>query len=207
MIYVLCALIGYLMGGLSGGIFIARLFGLKDIRREGSGNAGTTNVMRTLGYLPAILTLIFDALKVFGAAKIALAIAGTPGMLIAGFAAVVGHVFPIWFRFRGGKGIAAGFGFMLAVSPLIALILLAVQIVILAITRTMSLASLVNIVLFAVLTAIVFRGEEYYALYVLTASATSLLSLWAHRTNIDRLIRNKENKLDFNRIKFWRKRK
>ena len=104
--YVVIAVAGYLLGNISMGIIISGRYHM-DIREHGSGNAGTTNVLRTLGWLPSALTLVGDALKSFAASMLGQWLAGAPGLLLGGFMAVVGHNWPVFNGFRGGKGMAA----------------------------------------------------------------------------------------------------
>lgn len=198
--YLLIAAIGYLLGNITGGILIARLWGIKDIRTRGSGNAGSTNVLRTLGWLPSVLTLVCDCAKGYIAARIGHAIAGDVGLMIGGLAAVLGHDFPALFRFRGGKGIATSLGIALAMQPWIGLLLLALEIAVIAITRVVSVASLISCAAFPVLTALMMRGSAHYTGYVVTAALAGALSVFLHRKNIGRLIRHEENKLDFGKI-------
>lgn len=198
--YILVAVIGYLLGNLPSGVLIARIYGIRDIRKHGSGNTGTTNVLRTLGWLPSVLTLVGDCLKGYVACLIGKGLAGDPGMLLAGLCAILGHDFPAFMGFKGGKGIATSLGLIIAMNPWLALALLVVQLVAVGLTRYMSVASLITTVAFPVLTAILFRGREYYGLFLGAACVASALSLFGHRSNIQRLIRGEENRLDFKKI-------
>ena len=197
---ILAGVIGYLMGNISSGYLVAKAFGLQDIRTHGSGNSGTTNVLRTLGWLPSVLTLVGDCLKGYLACLVGRALGGDLGMLIGGLCAILGHDFPVFMGFRGGKGIATSLGLIIAINPLMALAELVVQIIAVAITRTMSIASLITAVAFPVLTIIMERGRPNYLLFVGFSIAASALALFGHRGNIDRLIRGKENTLDFEKI-------
>ena len=198
--YIIAAVIGYLLGNIASGVLVGRAFGLKDIRKVGSGNAGTTNVLRNLGWLPSVLTLIGDCLKGLAACLIGRRIGGEACMLIAGVAAIVGHDFPVFFGFRGGKGIATSLGVILMMDARIALALLVVQIAAVAVTRYMSIASLTTTVAFPVLTTWLYRAHENRMMYIIVAVVMSALSLFGHRGNILRLIRGEENKLDFRSI-------
>ena len=197
---ILCAVIGYLLGNIPSGVLIARAYGIRDIRKHGSGNSGTTNVLRTVGWLPSVLTLVCDCLKGYVACLIGRFLAGDVGMLTGGLCAILGHDFPATMGFKGGKGIATSLGLIIAIDPWIALGELVVQIVAVALTRYMSVASLITTVAFPIVTAIVCRGRENYALFVGAACIASLLSLFGHRGNIRRLIRGEENRLDFGKI-------
>ncbi len=198
--YILAGVIGYLMGNISSGYLVSKAYGLRDIRKHGSGNSGTTNVLRTLGWLPSVLTLAGDCLKGYLACMIGRALGGDLGMLIGGFCAILGHDFPVFMGFRGGKGIATSLGLIIAINPMMAVAELVVQIIAVAITRTMSIASLITTVAFPVLTVFMERGRDNYWLFVGFAIAASALSLFGHRSNIDRLIKGKENTLDFHKI-------
>ncbi len=198
--YILAGIIGYLMGNISSGYLVSKAYGLRDIRKHGSGNSGTTNVLRTLGWLPSVLTLVGDCLKGYLACLIGRALGGDLGMLIGGLCAILGHDFPVFLGFKGGKGIATSLGLIIAINPMMAVAELVVQIIAVAITRTMSVASLITTAAFPVLTLVMERGRPNYWLFVGFAIAASALSLFGHRSNIDRLIKGKENTLDFHKI-------
>ena len=198
--YILCAVLGYLLGNIPSGVLIAKGYGVADIRKHGSGNTGTTNVLRTLGWLPSVLTLVGDCLKGYVACLIGKALGGDPGMLLAGLGAILGHDFPVFMGFKGGKGIATSLGLIIAINPWLALALLVVQIIAVALTRYMSVASLITTVAFPVLTAILERRREDFGLFLAAACIASALSLFGHRSNIQRLIRGDENRLDFEKI-------
>lgn len=197
---ILAGVIGYLLGNISSGYLVGKAYGLRDIRKHGSGNSGTTNVLRTLGWLPSVLTLVGDCLKGFVACLVGRALAGDWGLLIGGLCAILGHDFPVLMGFRGGKGIATSLGLIIAINPWLALALLVVQIIAVALTRYMSIASLITTVAFPICAAIMERGRENYPLFVVAACIASALSLFGHRGNIQRLINGEENRLDFERI-------
>ena len=197
---ILVGVIGYLLGNISSGYLVSKAYGLRDIRKHGSGNSGTTNVLRTLGWLPSVLTLVGDCLKGYVACLIGSALAGDWGMLIGGLCAILGHDFPVFMGFKGGKGIATSLGLIIAINPWLALAELVVQIIAVALTRYMSIASLITTVAFPVVTAILERGRENYPLFLIAACIASALSLFGHRSNIKRLIEGNENRLDFAKI-------
>lgn len=198
--YIAIAVVGYLLGNISVGVLISKAFGVWDIRKHGSGNSGSTNVLRTLGWLPGVLTLVGDCLKGYAACWFGTWLGGVPGMLLGGFCAIVGHDYPVFMQFKGGKGIATSLGLILAISPLMGLAHLVLVIIVVAVTRYMSVASIIASFAFPTLTAIVCREWEYYPLYVVTAVCACLLSIYRHRGNIQRLMRHEENRLDFERI-------
>ena len=197
---ILAGVIGYLLGNISSGYLVSKAYGLRDIRKHGSGNSGTTNVLRTLGWLPSVLTLVGDCLKGYVACLIGRALAGDLGMLIGGACAILGHDFPALMGFRGGKGIATSLGLIIAIDPRMAVALLVVQIVAVALTRYMSIASLITTVAFPVVTGFICRGWENYGLFLGAACVAAVLSLYGHRSNIQRLLRGEENRLDFHKI-------
>ena len=197
---ILAAVIGYLLGCIPSGVLIGKIFGVKDIRKVGSGNSGTTNVLRTLGWLPSVLTLVCDCLKGYVACLVGKRLGGDPAMLAGGLCAILGHDFPVFMGFRGGKGIATSLGLIIAINPWLALALLAVQIIAVALTRYMSIASLITTVAFPVLVCFTERNRENFPLFLGAACVASALSLFGHRGNIQRLARGEENRLDFAKI-------
>lgn len=198
--YVIAAVAGYLLGNVSVGILISKLYGVMDIRRHGSGNAGSTNVLRTLGWVPSLLTLLGDCLKAYLAAELGRALCGDTGMLLGGVCAVLGHDFPVFFRFHGGKGIASSLGVIIAVDPWIALALLALVVAITAFTRYVSVGSICASILYPVLVAVLHVGSANYGWYVTSSAFMGALALFCHRKNIVRLLHGEENRLDFGRI-------
>ncbi len=197
---ILSAVLGYLLGCIPTGVLVARIYGVRDIRTLGSGNSGTTNVLRNLGWLPSVLTLVGDCLKGYAACLIGKQLGGDAGMLVGGLCAILGHDFPVFMGFRGGKGIATSLGLIIAINPWLALALLAVQIVAVALTRYMSVASLITTVAFPILVCFTERSRENFPLFLGAACIASVLSLFGHRSNIQRLIRGEENRLDFVKI-------
>jgi len=197
---ILAAVIGYLLGDIPSGVLIAKGYGIRDIRKHGSGNTGTTNVLRTLGWLPSVLTLVCDCLKGYVACLIGRWLGGDLGLLIGGLCAILGHDFPAFMGFKGGKGIATSLGLIIAINPWIALALLAVQIIAVALTRYMSVASLITTVAFPIVVIFTERGRDNFPLFLGAACVASALSLFGHRGNIQRLIRGEENRLDFAKI-------
>ena len=205
--YVLIAVVGYLLGNISVGILIAKLYGIKDIRKLGSGNAGSTNVLRNLGWLPSVLTLVGDCLKSFIAAKLGQWLAGDVGLLIGGTAAILGHDFPVFFKFKGGKGIAASLGMILTINPWLGIGLTGVVVLIAALTGYVSLGSITVSVVYTFCIAVLMRGNAHYWAYIGFSIFASLLSLFCHRKNIQRLLHHEENKLDFKKISRLSKKK
>lgn len=198
--YILAGVLGYLLGNIPSGVLISKIYGIRDIRKHGSGNTGTTNVLRTLGWLPSVLTLVCDCLKGYVACLIGRWLGGDLGMLLGGLCAILGHDFPVVMGFKGGKGIATSLGLIIAINPWLALAELVVQIIAVALTRYMSIASLITSVAFPVVTGFMCRGRANYGLFLGAACIAAVLSLFGHRSNIQRLLRGEENRLDFHKI-------
>ncbi|MBQ4451243.1 MAG: glycerol-3-phosphate 1-O-acyltransferase PlsY [Clostridia bacterium] len=197
LLYLASSLVGYLLGSFSTGVVVARLYGDVDIRNYGSGNVGMTNVMRTLGWVPSFLTLAGDALKGLLAAWLGRLIAGEIGMHLGGLFAVVGHNWPVFFRFKGGKGMSTSLGYLIISDWRIALIEFTVQVTIVLATGLMSLASMITAILLPIITIIFWPGS---APYIVTAVILCALALYSHRENIKRLLAGRENKLNANKI-------
>lgn len=192
MINILSLIIGYLLGSINASIIISKLRG-DDIRRHGSGNAGATNTLRTYGKGIAAVVTLFDVLKGIAAVLIARYILKSEeAALCAGLGAVLGHNFPLYFGFKGGKGILTSFAVILMLSPLSALCALAVAIVLMAVTRYVSLGSVMAAVCVPIFTLIFEKGNgKVFALML----ALALLAIFRHRGNIMRLIKGTERKL------------
>lgn len=189
---LLLALIGYLFGSVSSAIVICRLLGLPDPRGEGSGNPGTTNVLRLGGKKAAVATLAGDMLK--GVLPVLLARLLTPEPLIwafAGAGAFLGHLYPLFFRFQGGKGVATGLGVLLAWSFPAGALTVLTWLVAAAIGRYSSAAALT-----AFLMAPIYVGAlSGNTALTLTMAAISLLTYWRHRSNIRKLFAGEESKI------------
>ena len=183
----------YLLGSVSFATLVVRAFHGLDVREAGSRNAGATNVLRTAGGRLAVVTLLLDAAKgaiAVGAMRLVTHDPFWAG--IAGFAAVVGHVFPVWFAFVGGQGVATALGAFLVLAPLAALSMMAVFAAVVAGTRLVSLGSLTAASLLPLVTGLVFGAPDAI---VVTAAATTALLVAAHRKNIARLIAGTERRL------------
>lgn len=185
-------IVAYLLGSLSTAIIVCKLMSLPDPRAQGSGNPGATNVLRIGGKKAAALTLVGDLLK--GLIPVALTqVSGAEPSVLAGvaFAAVLGHVLPIFFRFQGGKGVATSFGVLLGLAWPVALVVLAVWLLVARVFRISSLSALV-----AALTApfAMFWLSPHMEFFWLVVSI-SLLLLWRHRSNLQNLLAGKEGKI------------
>jgi len=190
---VLSAMIGYLLGSISFSYLIGKKVAGIDIRAYGSGNAGATNTLRVLGKGPAIVVLLLDALKGMAAMGIAHLISGGDSLTyaFAGIFAIIGHNWPIFFQFRGGKGIATTVGVALMLSPLAFLISVLACLAVIAVTRYVSLGSLVFVTLLPILLLIL---EKDGALFGVSLIIT-LFAYVRHYSNIRNLLTGKERKL------------
>jgi glycerol-3-phosphate acyltransferase PlsY len=185
--------VGYLLGSLSFAVLLVRLVSGKDIRTEGSGNAGATNVLRGHGKGLALAVAGLDiakgALAVF---LVRLVTADPRYAAAAGFAAILGHVFPIFYGFRGGKGVATAVGAFLVLAPWPTLVCVAIFVAVVAITRYVSLGSVLAMALLPPVAGILFHAPRAV---VLSAAATAVLIVLKHRENLGRLARGEERKL------------
>ncbi|QGZ33655.1 glycerol-3-phosphate 1-O-acyltransferase PlsY [Stappia indica] len=190
--YYLTALVfGYLLGSIPFGLIITRLAGQGDIRKIGSGNIGTTNVLRTGKKHLAALTLIGDMLKGTAAVLVASRYGGPDPAVIAGFGAFIGHLFPVWLRFRGGKGVATYLGVLLGLFWPAALAFAAIWIAVAVVTRYSSASALVASLATPLLLWFVFDRAQIAELMALLS-----LILWAkHHENIGRLIKGTEGRI------------
>lgn len=189
----LCALGGYLAGSIPFAILVSRVLGLPDPRSYGSGNIGATNVLRSGNRLAAALTLAGDALKGWAAVLVARML-GLPMELVAlvGFAAFVGHLFPVWLRFKGGKGVATAAGVLIAFDWRLGLAALVVWLTMAVLGRYSSLAS-ITAALFAPVAAWYLLGANGPVFWAV--SAMSLLLIARHHANIRKLVRGEESRI------------
>ena len=192
--YLLIAVIGYLLGSISTGILYSRTLG-QDIRTQGSENAGATNMARVHGISKGLITLLGDSLKGVLATLIGLWIAGQTGAMIGGAAAAIGHMWPVFFGFKGGKGVATLLGVGLVIDPPVLLIALAIAVLTIVLTKYVSLGSMVGVTAFTI-GVIISKGFWPVGLW---AAALSALSCWRHRTNIQRLLKGTENKFSISK--------
>lgn len=183
--------LAYLLGTFPSADLVARRYGV-DVTKEGSGNPGASNVVRLLGWKAGALVLGLDAAKGAIAAGVGLAIDGHRGAWILGVAAVVGHVFPVWRRFKGGRGVATGAGVFVVVYPGVTLVLAIVWVVIARGLHKASVASLAVALLAPVI--VIVRGGS--ALDIAIVCAVALLLILRHASNLKRLIRGEEHGLD-----------
>ena len=191
MMAIIMIIVAYLLGSISSGILTCKLMGLPDPREGGSGNIGATNVMRVGGRNAAIITLVGDILK--GLIPIILAhLIGVEGFMLAvvALAAVLGHMFSLYYSFQGGKGVATGFGVILGLSIPIAIIAVVIWLIVVATTRYVSLASLSAIVLSVIFMLFTYPG------YFIPLLIMAALIIWKHMENIQRLRAGTERKFE-----------
>ncbi len=186
-------LLAYLLGSIPTAVWLSRRMG-KDIRAIGSGNAGATNMIRAFGWKVGLVTFLIDMLKGYVAVKLPFRMGfelSATHQAMTGIAAIIGHIFPVWARFRGGKGVATFVGVMLAIEPLAASITLGAVMLIIALTRYVSLGSLVGGLLFAALFTY-FSPHNPATPWIWTFP---LIIIFTHRENIVRLWQGRERKL------------
>ena len=207
--YVIVAVIAYLIGSINFSIILSKKMAGFDIREKGSGNAGTTNMLRAIGKKAAVITLICDILK----GVVAILIAVLAGKIVknldnallvqlAGIFVIIGHAFPIFFKFKGGKGIATSLGVLLMTNWQIGLICLVFALVLIALTRMVSVGSIAAGILFPVLVA--FINQNYIVptsnsnwSYLVFSIIIALLVIFNHRANVQRILNGTENKISF----------
>ena len=210
--YIVIGIIAYAIGSISFSVIFSKKFAGFDVRQKGSGNAGTTNMLRSVGKKAAIITLLLDILKGVVAIVVAiilgLVISGVNKELllqIAGIAVVLGHTFPIFFKFKGGKGVATSLGIVLLTNWQIGLICLVFALTLIALTRMVSLGAVMVSILFPILT--IFINTNYTILtegksgidYLAYAILLAIIVLFNHRANIKRILEGKENKISFSK--------
>ena len=214
VVYIIMALIAYCIGSINFSIIISKKMAGFDIREKGSGNAGSTNMLRSIGKRAAALTLLCDVLKGVVSIIIAMILGNMIGDMnkellvqIAGVAVVLGHTFPVFFQFKGGKGVATSLGVLLLSNWKIGLICLVFAIALMALTRMVSLGSCAAAVLFPILT--LFINDSYTVLtegkngnvYFIYSVILGVIVLYNHRSNIKRILNGTENKLSFKKNK------
>lgn len=208
--YIIVAIIAYLIGSVNFSVLISKKMAGFDVREKGSGNAGTTNMLRSVGKKAAAITLVCDILKGVISIVIAIIVGNVAKNLdrelllqIAGIAVVLGHTFPIFFGFKGGKGVATSLGVLLMSNWQIGLICLVFAVALMVLTRMVSLGSCAAAVLFPVLT--LFINQHYTVLtdgksgrvYFVYSVILAIIVLYNHRSNIKRILSGTENKLSF----------
>ena len=202
---IIVSIVAYLLGSISFSVIFGKVFAGIDVREKGSKNAGATNVLRTAGILPAVLTLLCDCAK----GVIAILIAFIVGNItkeyqallvqLAGLLVVIGHTFPIFFKFKGGKGVATALGVLLITNWQIGLICLVYALMLMVLTRMVSLGSITAALLYPVLTLFISTNYLVEGNYVIFAILLAALVVFNHRSNVKRLMNGTENRLGANK--------
>ncbi len=192
MDWAILLIAAYLIGSIPTGLIFGKLIWKKDLRRYGSHNIGATNAWRILGKKAGILIFVLDFLKGQIGVLIGGCLFGTPcAMVLGGLFALLGHIFPIFLAFRGGKGVATALGVIAALMPQITLIVFAVWLVIVLLTRYVSLGSIIAAILTPILAAAFREPKEFFVF----ALAAAIVIIWRHKENISRLKAGRENKI------------
>ena len=208
--YIIIGMIAYLIGSINFSILISKKVAGFDVREKGSGNAGTTNMLRSVGKGAAAVTLILDILKGVAAIYVAILYGNIVSKLanlqadnsilvqIAGIFVIIGHTFPIYFGFKGGKGVATALGILLTTNYQIGIICLVFAVILIILTRMVSVGSLAAAILFPVLT--LFLATDNFIVsgnYLLYSIIIALIIIFNHRSNVKRLLNGTENKISF----------
>ena len=190
--YIACAVIAYLLGSISSGILLTRGSGT-DIRKEGSGNTGASNALRVFGVRVGLITFICDVLKAAIAVMIGKWLAGEYGGMVGGLFAIIGHNWPVFFGFKGGKGIACSCAVVLLNFPIPGLIAILICIAAIALTKYISVGSMLLLTSYA----IILCATKPFWPYGVWAVILAVMAIARHHGNINRLINGTENKLSF----------
>lgn len=201
-VYILMAVIAYAIGSINFSVIFSKKFAGFDVREKGSGNAGTTNMLRSVGKGLAALTLICDILKgvisiliAIGIGKIAKDVKPEILVQLAGIFAILGHTFPVYFGFKGGKGVATSLGILLLVNWQIGLICLVFALVLMVLTRMVSLGSIMTAILFPILTIFITDNYIISGNYVVFGIIMAVIVIFNHRSNIKRIYNGEENRI------------
>lgn len=202
--FIIVAIIAYLIGSINFSVIISKKMAGFDVREKGSGNAGTTNMLRAVGKKAAAITLICDILKGVVAILIAMLIGkivknSNIALLvqIAGVAVILGHTFPIFFRFKGGKGVATSLGVLIMSNWQIGLICLVFALVLMVLTQMVSVGSIAAAILYPVLTLFIPQNYIVSGNYLIYSIILAVLIVFNHRENVKRLLNGTENKISF----------
>ena len=183
-------IVAYFLGSIPFGYYMGKFFGV-DVRKQGSGNIGFTNVWRLVGPFPALIVLFFDAGKGWLSVYFGYITGGEKLALVGAFFSIIGHFFPIFLKFKGGKGVATGFGICLFIDPVMTGIALVMFLIVVYLTRYISAGSITAAIAVTVL-SIIFNLNIYYKVFIISAS---IAVIFMHRENIKRIINGKENKI------------
>lgn len=190
---IIVIILSYLFGCFSSAYILGKIYKGVDIRKHGSGNSGTTNALRVLGTKVGIMTFVLDILKGSIAVLLGIAILGNVGGFLAGVFVVLGHNFPVFLNFKGGKGVATSLGVLFILTWKTALICLIIAALVMALTKYVSLGSILASIFAPII--LILTGDSTDKYLLLTTIILALLSIIRHRENIGRLLRGEENKL------------
>lgn len=190
--YIIWMIIAYFIGNISTAYFVGKLMGKIDIRNHGSGNAGATNALRVLGVKAGIVTLLGDMLKGLIIVGVAKYFGSLQLALACGLAVVIGHDFPVFFHFKGGKGIATSIGIFTFIDPVATILSVIIGLMVIVKSKYVSLGSIIGIALAPFVMFILKRPREI----IIYTSIISLLTIYQHRANVKRLFNGTENKLE-----------
>lgn len=207
--YIVIAVIAYLIGSINFSVIISKKMAGFDVREKGSRNAGSTNVLRTVGKKAAAITLVCDILKGVIAILLAKLVSniwkdldgGALLVQLAGIFVIVGHTFPIFFKFKGGKGVATSLGVLLTINWQIGLICLVFALVLMALTQMVSVGSIAAAILYPVLTIFITQNYIVSGNYIISSIILAVLVVFNHRTNVKRILTGTENKISFKTVK------
>jgi acyl phosphate:glycerol-3-phosphate acyltransferase len=201
---IICFILAYLIGSIPSAYLLGKIYFHQDIRQLGSGNIGTTNTFRTFGFFPGTTVLLLDIFKGTLGASLPLFL-GVPGkqwVLLVGIAAVIGHCFPIFLHFKGGKAVATGSGILLAYNPVLFLVAATMFAALVLLTSTVSIASLVVMPVFTIITFVI---HDYYLL--LAAIIVTIIIYIRHLPNIKRLAKHQENLVHIGLVYYLQKKR
>lgn len=201
---LIVAIIAYLIGSINFSVIFSKKMAGFDVREKGSGNAGTTNMLRTVGKKAAAITLVCDILKGVVAILIAMLVGnlveGSNGSLlvqVAGVAVILGHTFPVFFKFKGGKGVATSLGVLIMSNWQIGLICLVFALVLIILTQMVSVGSIAAAILYPVLTLFIPENYIVPGNYLIYSIILAVIIIFNHRENVKRLLSGKENRISF----------
>ena len=202
------AIIAYLIGSINFSVILSKKMAGFDVREKGSGNAGTTNMLRSVGKKAAAITLVCDILKGVIAILIAMLMnkifPNSNGALlvqIAGVAVILGHTFPIFFKFKGGKGVATSLGVLIMSNWQIGLICLVFALILIILTQMVSVGSIAAAILYPVLTIFIPQNYILPGNYIIYSVVLAVIIVFNHRENVKRLLKGTENKISFKTVK------
>ena len=197
---ILCAVVAYLIGSINFSVIISKTYGA-DVREKGSGNAGTTNMFRVYGKKAGICTFLADILKTVIVLVLGRLILGLLGAYVAGLFCIIGHAYPLFFKFKGGKGVVCMATMILMTAPLVFLIMFVIFFIILFGFKMVSLASVMCALIYPLILSNMAHFEGFFAINILIAMLCSVLVIFLHRKNIVRIFNHEESKISIGRKK------